>query len=97
MTEKISLMNLKMPKKQLSSWKQLPSIKTNCDKDKIHDRSRQNYRTDSLKVNDHTFEQVRNFKCFSADTNKDANSLEEVKTAHYSKRVLLWTETIVQV
>jgi len=54
-------------------------LKINETKTKYMIVSRQNHRTDSLKVNDHTFERVRNFKYLGADINEDANSHEEVK------------------
>ncbi|VVC33443.1 Hypothetical protein CINCED_3A018802 [Cinara cedri] len=41
--------------------------------------SRQNHRSDFLKVNEYTFERVRNFKYLGADINEDATSHEEVK------------------
>ncbi|VVC42633.1 Hypothetical protein CINCED_3A010975, partial [Cinara cedri] len=41
--------------------------------------SRQYHRSDFLKVNEYTFERVRNFKYLGADINEDANSHEEVK------------------
>jgi hypothetical protein len=41
--------------------------------------SRHNHSSDSLKVNEYTFERVRNFKYLGADINEDANSHEKVK------------------
>jgi len=54
-------------------------LKINKTKTKYMIVSRQNHRIDSLKVNDHTFERVRNFKYLGPDINEDANSHEEVK------------------
>lgn len=40
--------------------------------------SRKNYRTYHLKIEDYTFERVRNFKYLCADINEKFNSHEEV-------------------
>lgn len=57
-------------------------LKINETKTKYMIVSRQNHRTDSLKVNDHTYERVRNFKYLGADINEDANGHEKVKRRH---------------
>jgi len=54
-------------------------LKINETKTKYMIVSRQNHRSDSLKVNEYTFERVGNFKYLGADINEDANSHEEVK------------------
>ena len=61
-------------------------LKINETKTKYMIVSRQNYRTDSLKVNEYTFEWMGNFKYLGADINEDANNHKEVKRrAHCSK------------
>ncbi|KAL4085316.1 hypothetical protein QTP88_027175 [Uroleucon formosanum] len=54
-------------------------LKINETKTKYMIISRQNHRSDSLKINEYTFERVGHFKYLGADINDDANSHEEVK------------------
>lgn len=54
--------------------------------------SRQNYRTHSIKVYDHTFKRVRNFKYLRVQI-EDANSHEEVIRRFIAEN----TDTYVQV
>ena len=52
-------------------------LKINETKTKYMIVSRQNHETDSLKVNEYTFEKVGHFKYLGADINKDTNNHEE--------------------
>jgi len=54
-------------------------LKINETKTKYMIVSRHNHRSDSLKVNEYTFERIGNFKYLGVHINEDANSHEEVK------------------